>query len=580
MGISQICHFDLLVKEVAAPVPSTRPGPKSPDSDEGRGARWRPKAQLRALFPRGEHEAPAPVSDWASLFGDLARAPHPPNPGGEAVEWRIHDKTHLEFAIDYPLSNDPQTLVWEAYFFVPESFRIHEATYSKKAIYEDLQSYVRYAVPDLPFEELARTGKGTWLDRLSQTLQRAVDAPADSDAAHDATRDLRLWVCLVRACGLTAMRAVEEHLKRDNDAGDFDVARIRRDALGFTVTCADVSRKFRSVVEAARKTNLAEEVVFVLDWCDEGSSLAIETLCADLALRLEHDERVEAAHPDLAEHVAAAAVAEARHREQCGYGSVGRAGASERQIEHLEFRRHVLKRFTASALWLALEVREGAMWVVHVLYAIAAALAMSFAVFAALKSNRFSDNVFKYALLVVLAYAIKDRMKAVLQEVFNKWISSRFPDRLWTIRDHERKRDLGRVRERAGFIPFHRVPGGVLATRRLTREHSVEEVARPERVLWHTKAVELSPGVGETFPMLTEIFRLNVDHWLTHTDDPKRRVLFADPGDESIYTAIARRVYNVSVVYRLRGNNDEKAPWHRIRVIVSRKGIVRIEPIC
>lgn len=560
---------------MAAPAPSTRPGPKIPEPKEGRGGSWKPKAQLRALFPRGDREAPAPVSDWASLFGDLARPPHPTNPGGEAVEWRIHDKTHLEFAIDYPLSNQPQTRVWEAYFFVPESFRIHEATYSKKAIYEDLQSYVRYAVPDLPFEELARTGKGTWLDRLAGTLQRAVDAPAGSDAARDAARDLRLWVCLVRACGLTAMRAVEEHLE-----SDIDVARVRRDALGFVVTCADVSRKFRSVVEAARKTNLADEVVFVLDWCDEASSLAIETLCADLALRLEHDEQVEAAHPDLAEHVAAAAVAEARHREECGYDSVGRAGASERQIEHLEFRRHVLKRFTASVLWLALEVREGAMWVVHVLYAIAAALAMTFAVFAALKSNRFTDDVFKYALLVVVAYAIKDRMKAVLQEVFNKWISSRFPDRMWTIRDHERKRDLGRVRERAGFIAFKKVPPSVLATRRLTREHSVEEVARPERVLWHTKAVALAPGLDESFPMLTEIFRLNVDHWLAHTDDPKRRVLFADPGDESIYAAIARRVYNVSVVYRLRGEHEEDAAWHRIRVVVSRKGILRIEPIC
>jgi len=560
---------------VAAPVPSTRPGPKVPEPDEGRG-RWRPKAQLRALFPRGDQESAAPVSDWASLFGDLARSPRPTTLGGEAVEWRIHDKTHLEFAIDFPLTTEPQTRVWESYFFVPESFRIHEATYSKKAIYEDLQSYVRYAVPDLPFDELARTGRDGWLDRLASTLARANDAAASSDAARDAERDLRLWVCLVRACGLTAMRTVEEQLK---DA-EIDVARIRRDALGFVVTCDDVSRKFRSVVEAARKTNLADEVLFVLDWCDEAASIAIETLCADLALRLEHDARVEAAHPDLAERVAAAAVAESRHREQRGYDSVGRAGASEREIEHLEFRRHVLKRFTASVLWLALEVREGAMWVVHVLYAVAAALAMTFAVFAALKSNRFSDDVFKYALLLVVGYAIKDRMKAVLQEVFNKWISSRFPDRMWVIRDHERKRDLGRVRERAGFIPFHKVPAAVLATRRLTREHSVEEVARPERVLWHAKAVQLEPGNDPTFPMLTEIFRLNVDHWLAHTDDPKRRVLFADPGDESIYAAIARRVYNVSVVYRLRGKDEENAAWHRIRVVVSRKGILRIEPIC
>ena len=561
---------------MAAPVPSTRPGPTAPDPDDdedrNQRARWRPKAQLRALFAEGRGPSAAPVSDWASLFGDLTRTAHV-DPG-EAVEWRVHDKTHLEFAIDYPLGKQPQRQVWEAYFFVPESFRIHEATYSKKAIYEDLQSYVRYAVPEPPFEELVGMDAGSVLHRLGVALDRAVGAAPDSDNAKDATRELRLWVCLVRACGLVAMRNVEQQLK-----GPIEPERIRRDSLGFAVMCAEVSRRFHTLVNVQRG-ELADEVRFALSWCDEASSIAVETLCADLALRLENDARIEAAHPDLAEHVAATAVAEARYREERNFDSVGRAGASERDIEHLEFRRHVLKRFTASVLWLSLEVREGALWVVHVLYALAAGIAMAFAVVTALKTSRFSDNVFRYALVVVIAYAVKDRMKAVLQEVFNKWISRRFPDRLWTIRDHERGEDLGRVRERAGFIPFRKLPEKVLAMRRLTREHSLEECARPERVLWHSKEVEIEPARGNTFPMLTEIFRLNVDHWLSHTDDPKRRVLFADPGDESIYAAIARRVYNVSVVYRMRGTNELDAPWHRIRVVVSRKGILRIEPIC
>lgn len=560
---------------MANPLPSLRPGhtPPSPDDDE-KGARWKPKAQLRALFPRGERETAAPVSDWASLFGDLTRSPSAAAPG-EEVEWRIHDKTHLEFAIDYPLTDKPQTRVWEAYFFVPESFRIHEATYSKKAIYEDLQSYVRYAVPEPEFEELGKLTEGSFLSRVDQTLERAQGARGGSAAAKDATRELRLWVCLVRACGLVAMRGVEHQLK-----GPIEPERIRRESLGFAVTSADVSRRFHAIVAKHRKASLPDEVCFALEWCDEASSLAVEALCADLALRLENDARVEAAHPDLAEHVAAAAVAEARHRAEQGFDSVAKAGANERDVEHLEFRRHVLKRFTASVLWLSLEVREGASWVVHTLYALAAMLAMAFAVVAALQTSHLSDNVFRYALLVVLAYAVKDRMKAVLQDLFNKWISKRFPDRQWAIRDHERSRNIGRVHERAGFMPFTQVPEGVLAKRRLTREHALEECARPERVLWHTKSVHLEPGADPMYPMLTEIFRLNVDHWLAHTDDPKRRVLFADPDDESIYSAIARRVYNVSVVYRLRDETDPNAPWHRIRVVVSRKGILRIEPIC
>ena len=73
-------------------------------------------------------------------------------------EWRVHDRTHLEFAVDYriragqPAADAPQRFEWDAYFFVPESLRLHDQTYAKNEIYEDLQSYVRFAVPSMAFE--------------------------------------------------------------------------------------------------------------------------------------------------------------------------------------------------------------------------------------------------------------------------------------------------------------------------------------------------------------------------------------------------------------------------------------------
>jgi hypothetical protein len=45
-----------------------------------------------------------------------------------------------------------------------------------------------------------------------------------------------------------------------------------------------------------------------------------------------------------------------------------------------------------------------------------------------------------------------------------------------------------------------------------------------------------------------------------------------------VCTAKARRVYNLNVIYRLRRAGSD-VPWRRIRVVVSRKGIERIDPI-
>ena len=71
--------------------------------------------------------------------------------------------------------------------------------------------------------------------------------------------------------------------------------------------------------------------------------------------------------------------------------------------------------------------------------------------------------------------------------------------------------------------------------------------------------------------------RIRNDH--KDADDPSHEIFFADPRDGALHAAKARRVYNVNVVYRLR-RGDGGAPWRRLRVVVSRKGIERIDKIC
>src|SRR5262249_28774524 len=120
----------------------------------------------------------------------------------------------------------------------------------------------------------------------------------------------------------------------------------------------------------------------------------------------------------------------------------------------------------------------------------------------------------------------------------------------------------------------------VLAARRMTREHPLEEATRPERVLWHKKSLALSalpPDVADDLPALTEIFRLNVGRWLSHADDPSHAIAYADP-DGTLCGVKARRVYNVNVVYR-QTSGAVCGPWRRMRVVVSRKGIDRIDTI-
>ena len=89
--------------------------------------RARPGKRPRAQVQAAEDESP---SEWGSLLSDLAR--HKRTSAELEADWQIHDKTHLEFAIDYPFRERESEYTWEAYFFVPESFRLAQTTYDKK----------------------------------------------------------------------------------------------------------------------------------------------------------------------------------------------------------------------------------------------------------------------------------------------------------------------------------------------------------------------------------------------------------------------------------------------------------------
>ncbi|MCC7542706.1 MAG: hypothetical protein IT379_41200 [Deltaproteobacteria bacterium] len=516
-----------------------------------------PELLLDSQTPSIPPRAPA---RWA----ELAVAQDARRAAGDAT-WRIHDRTHLEFEVDYPVSpsageNEHE---WDAYFFVPDSFRLDRSNYEKNDIYDDLVSYVRLAVPRVALEDLV----GEPLDRMRRALADATDTAG-------ALRELRLYACVVRETTITARRTCERLLESEVGTGAAaDAAVCFVNELG---TVADRLRETIGPVQDGPEP-LATAARFV----DEDVSRVMELELAALAVSLRDVEESKAAKV-----VASAAVAEARYRDVRGLGEVSRRGLTPLEIEAQEYRRHLLKRFASSALWLRLEVRQAATWLLQLASAVAASVAMAFAVAAAFYQGvaPSDETLWRWAIIAVIAYAGKDRIKAALQGAFAKWLSRITPDRKWRVLDRDGAHELGSVLERSGFVSLDRLPPAAIAARRMTLRHALEEQARPEQILWHHKTVRIDGkavrGLDERYEAFTEIFRLNVDRWLQNTDDPKRTFVFADPDDRRIYSAVARRVYHVSVVYRLRAKGDENAPWHRIRVVVSRKGIRRIEAIC
>jgi hypothetical protein len=83
-------------------------------------------------------------------------------------------------------------------------------------------------------------------------------------------------------------------------------------------------------------------------------------------------------------------------------------------------------------------------------------------------------------------------------------------------------------------------------------------------------------AIAPEFPAITDVMRVDVSRWLTHTDDAKRIVTFADPDGGDLVESKLPRAYDVSVVYRLTDANAPGAEWSVVRIVVSRNGIRRV----
>jgi len=514
---------------------------------------------LPEVWTRAAEEA-SDLSEWSSLVGDLAvRADAEP-------EWNVHDRTHLEFAVDYHVDSSDRRSEhrWDAYFFIPESLNLNNRTYREDEIYKDLRSYVRFAAPQSTLDELHATAL--------PILERALRSPDRDEAVHE----MRFFACQFRASGLAARRSLSTRIRASANRD-----RVAASAMDLVRRLHRLAESLRQVLQHARETG--GDLRTAAEWVDEDISRLVETILASVS----NDLRAHGYDEELCGAVAYGAVAEARYRDQRGCIRLVHDEATKRNVELVESRRHMLKRFTSSVLWLEHEVKDARRLLANLLYALAASVAMSFALVAALYHGpQWSDSrlqdAWAWAILVVLAYAAKDRIKAGLQRVAAGWLARHFPNRRWVLRGREQRSRVGTVVERSGFVHRGALPRDVAELRADGLSAPLEALARPEQVFWHQKVVQLRSAavrsVDERLDSVTEIFRLDLRRWLAHTDDPKRRILFADPNDECVYSANAPRVYEIDIIYRLQSGTRPE-PWQRIRVFVSRKGIVRIERV-
>ena len=499
------------------------------------------------------------IKDWTVRLPALLDTPRWRAPLPNLTElspgWRRHDRTHLEINLEYPATGDGRT--WEAWIFLPQSFRLNDDSYSKPRIGADIQSHIRLSAPELELDNVPRE-----VDVLVVTIGVA-------DVV-DGIDELKLFACRVReAIARETLRVRMLDTDDEIESGAEILADVAESAM----------RSIRRTLIPA--ADLADpSVAETAGWVDEHLSNVLEVAMVKLVKDLSRRKSTAPA----AERVKEAAVTEARHRAEARAGLSVSADSSTFELEQVERHRHALKRLTSSVLWLESEVGDARRSAEHALHSIAAGIAMMFAVTAALLYGAPTDatDLWVWGGLAVLAYMGKDRIKATLQDRFNGFIDRRYPNRKWVVRHGASGAQVAAAEEKYRFVEPGDLPPEVARFRSDLQSDSLGETLELDSILHHRKATTVDAGLTHSidprFDSLTEILRVDVARWLTHTDDPSRTVTLADPESGELVKSSLPRAYDVTILHRLSPTGVE-TNWSAARVVLSRKGIRRVDQL-
>lgn len=457
----------------------------------------------------------------------------------------------------------------DTYFFIPYHLAVDEEHYPSKQFFQNLKSYVRIKPSSISFVNLANSACAcSPLTRIRKTL---TDAPlARNLPVEDVLYEFRMLVNMHHE-EFRGLRQLIQLLFKD-DAPDRDIepriSQILADHEVFVTALRLLPLLFTD-------TRIPDALREALAWAEE--AISIKTGREFHKLRLLCQQR-----PGLAE--LEQELIERCRREQAfrkdRHFSTVIDPADPVTGEAFLYRESILKKWAQSSTYMSVARLRTTAQIGHILAGVAAAIAMLFAVAAMfLAECLFVSYSLPWAILIVVSYMFKDRIKEILRGILLQWQPRLIADDISKLVDPRTGSKIGRSCSRARYLRPSAVPDYARRLRQTVR-NPFRHVLPPESVLHFHNNLKLYnrclldghsrlEGIGA-------LFRIRIDPWLHQMDDPSNRIYYVDRDGPNALEA--NRAYHVNLIVRVcRNDDDSSAQFFHARVIINRNGILRIE---
>jgi hypothetical protein len=504
------------------------------------------------------------------------------------------DRRTLEIRQAFPLPETGEGVSYEsdAYLFFPRSFGVTGRTWGVDGFYRDAHVYLRLTSTGLGLQDLRDPNLATNpACILRDQLPRLLDENAP---------DGETLSTLAQMFGAEFADAVEREAKRlralvrrggEDERGFSEPAYIEALVRGFCEAALGALGTLRRLrAKAAAYRAVAPPKLFdALSFAEEYGCAVLDEELSELGKLVDEASWMRdgaAVATKVRLHIAHAARAVNRRRRDQGFAVPW--GSSP---EYFSYRIGLLKKELQRALYIDTRRVKADPLYRNTAAMVAAGLAATWATLAQLPlwTGGWSSREGVYFLFVAVgAYILKDRIK--------EWVRNGLVSRLaqW---DHDRRfaGDVlrrvglglftGRGRERVRFVDDDDLPKDVRKAR--VKHRTVRGVVPElEQIVHYQRTVELRQPEQERVPegfSVQEIMRLSLDRLLERLDDPVDDVAFFDDETGRFTSQSMPKVYHLNLVLVTKdskaSNGDGESHLSRYRIVLNRKGIVRIDNV-
>ncbi len=474
-----------------------------------------------------------------------------------ACQVEVHDRYQFDLKVTYPLRGgheaDETDYQVELFLFLPRNLRVSSRTYPAARLLEDIQAYLRLDAPEIAPDRL-ETDPASPLAALADSLRRRAEGTG-LPRVQEMVNQARLCACVLVEAVRDAAGAVRQGTPPE-------------EAFVHALSAVRALRELRRRFDY-HAVDVGPVVLRELRLCDEWLSLTLEESFAGC---MPHDPS----------HAAALAAEEIAYRRRAGYLCLAGGKRDGLRDEYFLYRRGQLKKHVQRVLFLDVRERPAGAKVQQAVAAVGAALAATWALWAQ-SSTAGGSSTFLLFCVGVVAYIAKDRIKELTRQKLQQRLRRFMPDQSSEIVGGQGLYDAslhGRCYESVRYVAMSELPEDVTRARDL--HHVVDLGDDPlDEVLHYRKRMHfegdlLTRDVGAS---VRDIVRLGIRDFTEHLDDPKREVTFFDPSAGGFVSRRAPKIYHLNLVLRYQTEGAKDVSFERVRAIVSRKGIVRVDVV-